>query len=298
MTIDAMLTRIEGVSLTDSHQYYRGTPPGLPLLVVDRPDCQAVIALQGAQILEFSPAGSPPLLWLSPGARFEPGQAIRGGIPLCAPWFGPHPTDSNKPNHGFARNQPWQLTTAAVTEDDELSLCFTLEAGEYSRRLYPFDFTLQLEMRLGTALTQTLTISNHSAETMPFSWALHSYFPVEDLAKVRLSGLSGLASVDNTNGRSLPPLAGELCFSGEVDRFFTGASKKLQLNNQPPLLIEGDNCPTVITWNPGREKAAQMADIGVEHFTGFVCVERGAAFEDAWQIPAGQSRQAKLRLGR
>ena len=225
------------------------------------------------KILEFTPAGSHPLLWLSPRARFEAGQAIRGGIPLCAPWFGPHPADSNKPNHGFARNLPWQLTAATVTEGDELSLCFDLRADEYSRRLYPFDFALQLELRLGTTLTLALTISNHSAETMPVSWALHSYFPVDELAKVRLSGLSGLASVDNTNGQSLPPLAGELIFSGEVDRFFTGAPKRLQLNSQPPLIIEGDNCPTVITWNPGRDKAAQMADIGAEHIAG-LCLRR------------------------
>ena len=298
MTINERLAQVEGVRLTDSHQHYQTPAPGLPLLVIDRPECRAVIALQGAQILEFVPRHGAPLLWLSPRARFIAGEPIRGGIPVCAPWFGRHPTDSSKPSHGFARNRPWQLTDVASLDDGELILHFCLHADEQSRRLFPFDFSMQLELQLGNALNLSFTVINHSNESMPVSWALHSYFPVEELSTVRIDGLTGLASVDNARGQRLPPLAGPLAFEGEVDRFFTGAPTRQSLSGPSPLSIEGDNCPTVITWNPGRDKAAQMPDIGAEHYTGFVCVERGAAFEDAWCIAPGASRRANLRISR
>src|SRR5690242_19293909 len=66
----------------------------------------AEIYLHGAQVTGFEKKGQPPLLFLSSHSRFEKGKAIRRGVPICFPWFGPK---AGGPAHGFARITEWEL---------------------------------------------------------------------------------------------------------------------------------------------------------------------------------------------
>src|SRR5688572_19148638 len=130
---------------------------GLPLLLVNTPACRAVIALQGAHLLELTPSGSENLLWLSPNCVFSPGTALRGGVPVCLPWFGVNREDPSKPKHGFARNTAWTLT-AVGNSSDNCELSFTLT--NLPNELFDYAFTATLKMTLGKTAKLELSVSN------------------------------------------------------------------------------------------------------------------------------------------
>ncbi|GAA5524732.1 putative glucose-6-phosphate 1-epimerase [Microbulbifer aestuariivivens] len=269
--------------------------PGLPLYLVETPLCRAVIAVQGAQLLEFQARGDAPLLWLSPLAEFTAGKAIRGGIPLCLPWFG-IPPDASKPKHGFVRNRPWQLAGTQVSSQGQVQLVFVYR--HQADNLFGADFSCRYKITLGRELKLALELENLDASATAFSWAWHSYFAVEDVASVAVRGLEQVEYLDNTRSLARASQEGTLTFAGEVDRAFECAPSRQSI--QVPGLITSASsagCDTVITWNPGAELAATIADIG-PHYREFVCVEHGAAFANRWQLAPGEVRSATLTLRR
>ncbi|WP_299595689.1 D-hexose-6-phosphate mutarotase [uncultured Microbulbifer sp.] len=278
---------------TDSGALYN--KPGLDLLLVETGQCRAVIALQGAQVLEFTAQGRAPLLWLSPAAEFAPGAAVRGGVPLCLPWFGENRADPGKPKHGLVRNQLWEL--AGSSEQADGTVVLELRYQHPGDALFAASFECVLKIGLGDSLSFDLELSNTADTTAEYSWALHSYFAVADIAEVKVEGLSGISYLDKTRGFARDTLEGLQTFPGEVDRVFEQAPATQKILTPNPITAESDNCHTVITWNPGAELAATIDDIGA-HFTGFVCVEHGNAFVNSWQLRAGESARASLTLSR
>jgi len=287
-TIDAISTA-SCLTLKRSFEIFGGEHPGLEVIVLEHPRCSASIALQGAQILSFQAHGQAPLLWLSPKASFIEGKAVRGGIPVCAPWFGPHTEDANKPQHGFARNLPWELSEVQQSDSDVV-LRFQLSSSAAQLRLHPWPLKLTLEMTFSDSLNLNLSVEHldggSNTHSMPFSWALHTYFAVHDIAQTRIHGLD--EEQDYT-------------FQGEVDQVLTQVPEHQSIicdGMTGSIEIYGQHCPSAIVWNPGPEKAATMTDLGKEHYAGFVCVERGAAKADSWSIPVGKTRHAQLKLSR
>jgi len=275
--------------LKRSFEVFGGEHPGLEVIVLEHPRCSASISLQGAQILSFQPRGQAALLWLSPKASFIAGKAVRGGIPVCAPWFGPHSEDAGKPQHGFARNLPWELSDVQQN-DSGVTLRFQLDSSADQLRLHPWPLKLTLEMNFSDSLSLSLSAEHlkggSKAHPMPFSWALHTYFAIHDIAQTRIRGLD--EEQDYT-------------FQGEVDQILTQIPEHQSIvcdGMAGSIEIHGQNCPSAIVWNPGPEKAASMVDLGKEHYASFVCVERGAAKADSWLIPVGETRRAQLTLSR
>ena len=287
MTAHAFLTR------TNTGDLYG--KPGLDVLLIETGLCRAVIALQGAQVLEFTAEGRAPLLWLSPAAVFKPGTAVRGGVPLCLPWFGENRADPAKPKHGLVRTQLWELARSEEKADGRVELVFTFEHA--SDTLFAADFTCELTVLLGRELEFALQLQNTSAATAEFSWALHTYFAVDDVANVSVDGLSGVEYLDKTEGFARALLEGAQTFPGEVDRVFEQAPAEQTIVTPNPIHTRSEHCNTVITWNPGAELAATLADVG-PHYRGFVCVEHGNAFADSWQLAAGETADARLTLSR
>ncbi len=283
------------VSLTDSRQLYGSAEP-LPLIKIASPHCDAVIAIQGAQLLEFCPKDGQPLLWLSPKALFSPGKAIRGGIPVCAPWFGVHTADATKPKHGFVRNHPWQVTHISEHEDDTVELSFQYRSTPADLTLFPHPFQLTLKLTLNECLKMSLAVQNLGDSIMPFSWALHSYFPIENLPEVRVKGLDNNDYLDAVEHFSRKLQQGDVAFNGEVDRVYESVGEQQIIAGLPTINITGTECPTAIIWNPGAALAGEMADIGIEHYAEYICVERGAAFNNSWQIAPGHTTAATLTI--
>ncbi|MCX2779223.1 D-hexose-6-phosphate mutarotase [Microbulbifer thermotolerans] len=281
------------LSRTDSGALYG--EPGLELLKVQTRLCRAVIAVQGAQLLEFQAQGREPLLWLSPRAQFREGKPVRGGIPLCMPWFGVNRRDPAKPKHGLVRNAPWQLSGARALPDGEVELVFTYDhAGNV---LFSTPFFCEVTMALGRGLRLQLALQNRGAERTEFSWAWHTYFPVEELCKVEVRGLEGCEYLDNTRDLQRFTQEGALTFSGEVDRIYEQAPERQQILTRAPIEARSENCHSVICWNPGAEMAETLEDVG-EHYREYVCVEHGNAFSHNWQLEPGAMARASLHLQR
>ena len=287
-----------GIALGDTGATYN--QPGLPVLVVENAQCRAVIAMQGAHILEFnrkSPScdEATPLLWLSPNVIFKPGKAIRGGVPICFPWFGPHSHNTAAPQHGFARIRDWQLTAVSET-GDATQLTFSLGNDAQTLALYPHEFTAELHFTLGKSLTIALSVINHSDNTMPLGWAFHSYFPVSDTAVTTVPELVGCEYLDQTDSHRRKQLARELDFSQHTDAVFMASPDTLTLvRPNGNLDISTQNAPTTIVWNP-NDLANTVADLGVGTQEQFVCVERGMAFDDCVELAAGESTSARMRI--
>lgn len=293
--LQTLLNRCTFLQLTSSADAFAGSKgAGLPLLQVNTAKCRALIALQGAHLLNFYTASGKPLLWVSPNCDFTPGIALRGGIPVCLPWFGPHPTDSTKPKHGFARNREWQLLDAALDNEGNVKLAF--EFNSPANELFAFNFRAQLVMDLGDNIKQSLSITNTDSQPFDCSWVLHSYFPVQSLAEVRVEGLAGKTYLDNLEQHAAKPQNGDVDFPYEVDRVFPGVGNPLEIIGSPHIRITHDNCPSVVVWNPGATNAAKIADIGAGNEQGYVCVERGAVLAEKWHLSAGETKSAQMEI--
>jgi len=290
-----LLDRCDFLQLTSSLDVLSGSKgAGLPLLQVSTAKCRALIALQGAHLLHFYTASGKPLLWVSPNCDFTPGVALRGGIPVCLPWFGPHPTDSTKPKHGFARNREWQLIDAALDDRGNAQMVFGFNSP--ANELFAFNFRAQLVMDLGDSIKQTLSITNTDSQPFDCSWVLHSYFPVQSLADVRVEGLAGKTYLDNLEQHAAKPQHGDVDFPYEVDRVFPGVDNPVGIIGSPRIRITHDNCPSVVVWNPGATNAAKIADIGAGNEQGYVCVERGAVLGEKWHLSAGETKTARMEI--
>lgn len=286
-------------------------PPGLRELAlgdeglrgwsVDTPRCTALVSAQGAQLLEFCPRGGAPLLWRSAAAALRPGKAIRGGIPLCFPWFGPHPDSPALPAHGFARTRAWQLDRAEQA-GDALVLQLSLESDATTRDLWPFDFRAELHMTLGLEAHLECRVRNTGHQPFRFSFAFHSYFPVADSRHARVEGLDGALRIDQLDpqrrrGRQQGPLR----FEGETDLVFLGAERELRLYDESggtTTRIHAPGCHSVVVWNPGPEKAARLADMLPTEWPGMACVETGNIEDDAIELSPGASARLGLALAR
>lgn len=295
--LQALLADNKHVSLSDTNQRYGSPGEPLPLLIVNNKACEAVISLYGAQVLEFNTAEGRPLLWLSPNAIFEQGRSIRGGIPVCLPWFGAHPTDASKPNHGFARDRFWQVASLRSVSDQqtEIKLTFRNDQPE-TLALLDQPFTVTMTLQFDRYLDMHLHVKNESEQALPFSWALHSYHPVTNIHDTAISGLSGTQFVDKVANRPEATQEGQVKINGVIDNVYEKVPYIQTITTASDIHIEGSNCDTAIVWNPGPELCEQMNDLPDDAYQQFVCLERGAAFADSWNIEPGAAQTASIKI--
>lgn len=272
---------------------------GLRGWCIHTPLCRALVSRQGAQLLEFQATARQPLLWLSPRAAYTPGKAIRGGIPLCFPWFGPHPLDPTRPSHGFARTRDWTLATAEMA-GEVLQLTFCLESDAATRALWPHDFAVRLVMKLGRTASLQLHVANTGATRFRFGFALHSYFPVSDIRQARIDGLDGVAYIDQlAPGRPRFRQAGPVRFSGETDRIYLHVPGECHLADEASgqaIRITSTDCRSLVVWNPWQDKAARLGDLPPAGWQGMACVESGNVDDDEIDLPAGACKVFSLLL--
>lgn len=262
----------------------------LPAMTVETPLCSAEIALQGAQLTRWQPAGQAPVLFVSTQSRLQPGAAIRGGVPLCGPWFGPGRRGDQTPAHGFYRLAPWRLTTARAEADGAVTLGFTLTAddlaGVDAAAGWPSDAELGFEVELGTRLRMSLT-TRTGAEGMDLEQALHTYFAVGDVRRVRLDGLAGVDYVDKLDDAAVKQQVGEVTFTGETDRVYRTSHPTAILDPvlQRRIDIETTDSASTVVWNPWVDKAAAMSDFADDEWPTMLCVETANVLADAVVIP-------------
>lgn len=263
----------------------------LPAIVVDHPQVRAAIALQGAHLVSWQPKGEAPVLWLSENTAFAEHVAIRGGIPICFPWFGPYA----QPSHGFARVLPWEFTS--YSEDDQgVELAFTLRDSAQTRASWPHEFTLIARFKLGK--TCHIELEAHGDYSM--TSALHTYFQIGDISKISVSGL-GERFIDKVNQGQESQQQGDLVFTGRADRIYTHAQDISVIHDpelQRTIEVQHGNYSDVVAWNPGAELSHTMGDMTDEGYKTFVCVETARinqALRATVQSPARLSTHIRIK---
>ncbi|GGY12578.1 D-hexose-6-phosphate mutarotase [Paludibacterium paludis] len=263
--------------------------PGFPGLELTSPAMRAVISLYGAQLLEYSPSGQAPLLYLSPRARFEAGRAIRGGVPLCWPWFGANIPEPDQPAHGVARLSRWALTR--LERDGTL---FHVElSGPAWRGLEPV-----IRFELGDGIGIRLSTLNRSDRPLPLGSALHSYFAVGDARRARVTGMAGRDFDDKVTGTRGRYVDEPQCFGGEVDRIvYTGGELVLRdPDNRRRIRIATSGSASAVIWNPGAERCAAFGDLEPDAWTRFVCIETANAGDDVRRLDPGENHTLGCRI--
>ena len=276
---------------------FRAGPCGEPIAVIAEARAAAEVSLYGGHILSYRPVGHSPVLWMTKSMmETKPGKAIRGGIPVCWPWFGPG--GEGRPSHGFARTARWNLLR---TEHDaySTSVALVLEDSPETRALWPHAFRLELEVTVGEKLFVSLTTEN--TDNAPFSYteALHSYYRVKDASLVQVLGLDGNAYIDKAPGGHDALQAGPVTFDSETDRVYPSAVGQCQIHDtgiRRRIHIEKSGSAATVVWNPWIDKAATMKDMLPDDYKRFVCVETANAGAEPLVLAPGQSHELHMEV--
>lgn len=254
-------------------------PAGQPLLTVDNGYARAEISLFGAHVLSYQRHDEPASIWLSDKAVLDGSKPIRGGIPLCWPWFGPAPArvGSSKPSHGFARTSLWTLDGVSDHGDGTL-VHLSLRDNEATRQLWPHAFELELDVLVGKELALVLTTRNTGKEPLVYGGALHTYLQISAPEAVSVSGL-GEPYADKLTGQN-GQQQGALPLNGPLDRVYwqPDAQVSIQDGERQTRVVSG-NHDSVVVWTPWLEGASAMADMSDDGYRTMLCVEAAIANE-------------------
>ena len=260
---------------------------GLDYVEVNTSLCQARIFLQGAQIDYFQPVGKPPLLWVSSADDYQPGNGIRGGVPVCWPWFGMS-SEANFPQHGFARTRIWALESVEM-RNQLVDLRFSLKISEQDKIYWPHNTQVSVLFTLGDTLSISLVNTNLGDETVTLTQALHTYFPIEDIHQLKVSGFSGSKYIEFAEG-PYPQTTDEVRFDRETDRVYTELGP-VQLLHTPQGIIEvsRENSQSAVLWNPWIEKSQRLGRFNPEDYLTMVCLEAANVLEDKVVLAPGET---------
>jgi glucose-6-phosphate 1-epimerase len=269
---------------------FRPGPGELATAFISNPQGEAAVALLGAHVLEYIPASQPPVLWMSRSSCFQLGMPIRGGIPVCWPWFGAHPDDPSKPMHGFVRTMPWQVYDARSLPGDVVQLTLGLTDSPASRVLFPYSFDVRLTVRVGSELEVSLWMRNLGEVGYTVSGALHSYFSVGDAGQIQITGLDGVEYLDKVDLFRRKSQKGVVVIDSQTDRIYLDTDSETQIHDpvlKRVITISKTGSHTTVVWNPWADRARAMPDFGDDEYTAMVCVETANAANDVVYLPPG-----------
>jgi len=251
---------------------------GLPKVSIETKLCRAEVYLYGAQVTSWKPAGFDEILFVSEKSNWESGKAIRGGIPVCFPWFRAKPDDPKAPMHGFVRTKVWEVGGIQQEPDGSVRVLLSTGSDEESRRWWPYEFQLEYVLRIGKMLELELRMHNLGRSDLQFQEALHTYFHVGDVTKASVRGLDGVRFLDNRDDNKEKLQQGDVVLRKWTDNAYlnaTGAVEVLDPVLGRRLLTEKSGSVSTIVWNPWSDGAAKLTDFGADEWQGMLCVEGG-----------------------
>jgi glucose-6-phosphate 1-epimerase len=263
---------------------------GLPCVQIKTSHAAATIYLHGAHITHFQPMPAEPVLFMSEKSLFQENQPIRGGVPICFPWFGPNPNDPDAPAHGFARLLPWTLKAITEQSDGSIVVLMTLRDSEKTRELWPHPFELSYRITVGTTLTMSLEMHNTGHHEYTFEEALHTYFATNDVRRVMIAGLENTTYLDKmAQGETRTQNDRPITITGETDRVYnhTGEAIIDDPSRARKILIQKSNSASTVVWNPWIDKAKAMADFDDDRWPAMLCVETANVKRSAVYLPPG-----------
>lgn len=272
----------------------------LIFITISNKYADADICLYGAHITNFKPHKTMEILWMSPVSNFQEGSPIRGGIPVCFPWFGPHKTDPEKPQHGFGRLMYWDVQEISSQPTGETLVRFQLCSSDKTKAFWNHDFCAEMIITVGQTLTATLKVTNTSSESFEYTGALHSYFSLSSIENITIDGLQ------NTKYHNqLEP--GDFIQESPILEI-KKAETRHYYDTQADCVIEdpvfgrrinvaksGSKITTV--WNPWEETCSKIDDLHDDAYHAFICVEAVNAFEDVIKLASGETHETSAIIG-
>jgi len=283
-----------------SDQIHLSQRDELPLLYIQNDRASAVIALQGAQLLSYQRHGSHPLIWCSEQAAYQRGQSIRGGIPVCWPWFGDLARNPESirnqfildtaPAHGLVRGESWLLENIEAT-------------GEYTRIALRYPTARGLELRIAITVGDTLNIelgtTNSNDHEISFSQALHTYFAVGNIHNTRVTGLENTRYIETLENWTEKKQQGAITFSGETDRIYVDTPDLITIEDpewQRRIYLHTRNSKSAVVWNPWIEKSKRLSQFGTDAWQQMLCIESANVMADSVTLSPAQSHRLSLEI--
>lgn len=261
---------------------------GIPIVKIHNFQASAVISLQGAQILSWKPTGEDEVIWLSRDAVYTLGKPVRGGIPICWPWFGAHESEPSFPSHGFVRNVLWEVVSTEVIGPDETEITFRLRTDELDvkyQKLWPQSTVVEYRVSVGKELKIRLSTFNRSDREMTITQALHTYFNIDDIGHTRVYGLEEKSYLDKTEGNASKRQEGPVTVEHEVDRIYLDVNNDLSIDDGVrKIMIKQEGSRSSVVWNPWKDVAKQMPDLEDEGYRKMLCVETANVADDVVKI--------------
>src|SRR5262249_5038377 len=271
---------------------------GLPKVQITTSDVVGEIYLHGAHITSWKPSGAEEVLFLSPKSRWEHGRAIRGGIPICFPWFGDKSGDPTAPAHGFVRTKEWRLESV-LQVGRTVTVSMATENDESTRTWWPADFRLVYRATFGPELGLELLVTNTGRKGLRFEEALHAYHRVGNIQEARLRGLRGVQYIDKTDSNRKKMQRGEIAITSETDRIYLDTAGAIELDDpvrHRATRVMKENSRTTVVWNPWIQKAQALSDLGDDEWTQMICIESSNVSGFAVDLAPGQQHTMKARV--
>ena len=259
---------------------------GLKFIEIDNSLAVARIALQGGHVDWWRPkSAKQDVLWLSSNARYEKGRSIRGGVPICWPWFGKHPTDGSFCLHGFARVIPWKLVESSELKNGATKIVLKMLPTETAIKQLTYSFELLLTIVIGETLNLNLKTTNLSDSPFVISEGYHTYFYISDIEKIKITGLENSSYTDKIDNFKRGVEENSIIIKGEFDRVYTNTSNDCYIEDEEfnrVITIKKSNSNSTVVWSPWKEKALQMGDMGGDNeWRRMVCVETANLLENS-----------------
>ena len=277
---------------------------------IRRGDDELLITEQGAQVLSYRQGDAPPIIWLSEEAAFTKGQSVRGGVPICWPWFGDlsrnpdevqamHEDVGQAPFHGLVRSLDWQLKHQRC-EGDSGILEFTCPQALGELPGWPHQVELSLRVCLDDRLHISLTSCNLGDQPVAISQALHSYFAVGDIHQVSVQGMNGCRYIDTLEDWQSRQQPADPRIEGETDRIYLDLPPVLHLTDpawKRRISLETSGSRSAILWNPWIAKAQRLSQFADDAWQRILCIETANAMDDHILLEAGASHTLGVSIG-
>jgi len=249
---------------------------GLPFIEISNKSATALISIYAAQVLSYQPiAVAEDLLFLSEQSHYQSGKAIRGGIPICWPWFGPDPQDVNGLSHGFVRNDFWTVVDVSAPSPFETKVTLKFTSSHLS---WPYNYALELEISIGSELSLELLTRNLGDQAFTITQAFHSYFKVGNIDQVQVLGLEGSEYLDKCDEDSQKYQSEMLLIDAEVDRIYSGLENTLIIEDaalKRRIEIRSSSHKSTVVWNPWLIRSEELEDLAADSYQSFLCLETG-----------------------
>ena len=271
---------------------------GMIMIQINNIHAQASIALQGAHVIHFHPSGEQPVVWLSPAAKLVQGKSIRGGIPICWPWFGAHASEPAFPAHGFARTCLWQVAASKTLQDGSTQITFELPQNSIPLALWPHPCKAKYVVIVGKTLTVELITENTGNTSFKIGEALHTYFNISDVDALRITGMEGCTYLDKVGAAETRTQHGAIQIASEVDRIYIDTEADCLIEDaglKRRIRIAKSGSRSNVVWNPWIDKSARMGDFGsATGYRGMVCVESANAADNQVTVSPGESHSLRV----